>query len=173
MASTDMGPTFTPEVARATAEMQLQSLEYELPATKKVILAITNPDFRIDPKSRTAIEIASHLVTVDVQMLEDIANLKFEMEERHTEVPKTVDAMVEWYDKNLALAAVKVRSMTDEQLVTPINFFGMFNFPAFMYIAFAVKHSVHHRGFLAAYLRPMGSKVPSIYGPTADEPMQM
>ena len=30
--------------------------------------------------------------------------------------------------------------------------------------------AIHHRGQLSAYLRPMGSKVPSIYGPSADEP---
>jgi uncharacterized damage-inducible protein DinB len=29
---------------------------------------------------------------------------------------------------------------------------------------------VHHRGQLSTYLRPMGSKVPQIYGPSADEP---
>jgi uncharacterized damage-inducible protein DinB len=28
---------------------------------------------------------------------------------------------------------------------------------------------VHHRGQLAAYIRPMGGKVPSIYGPSGDE----
>jgi len=28
---------------------------------------------------------------------------------------------------------------------------------------------VHHRGQLSAYIRPMGGKVPSIYGPSADE----
>jgi uncharacterized damage-inducible protein DinB len=29
---------------------------------------------------------------------------------------------------------------------------------------------VHHRGQISTYLRPMGSTVPQIYGPTADEP---
>ena len=29
--------------------------------------------------------------------------------------------------------------------------------------------AVHHRGQLTTYLRPMGSKVPSIYGPSADD----
>jgi len=28
---------------------------------------------------------------------------------------------------------------------------------------------VHHRGQLSAYLRPMGGKVPAIYGPSADD----
>ena len=29
---------------------------------------------------------------------------------------------------------------------------------------------IHHRGQLSSYLRPMGAKVPSIYGPSADDP---
>lgn len=29
--------------------------------------------------------------------------------------------------------------------------------------------SIHHRGQLSTYLRPMGSKVPAIYGPSADD----
>jgi uncharacterized damage-inducible protein DinB len=33
-----------------------------------------------------------------------------------------------------------------------------------------MSHSIHHRGQLSAYLRPMGAKVPSIYGGSADEP---
>jgi hypothetical protein len=37
-----------------------------------------------------------------------------------------------------------------------------FEFPA------AGNHSIHQRGQLAAYLRGMGSKVPNIYGPSAD-----
>ena len=30
---------------------------------------------------------------------------------------------------------------------------------------------IHHRGQLSTYLRPLGSTVPQIYGPSADEPM--
>ena len=30
--------------------------------------------------------------------------------------------------------------------------------------------AIHHRGQLSAYLRPMGGKVPSIYGPSGDDP---
>ena len=43
-----------------------------------------------------------------------------------------------------------------------------FNWPAVRYIGFANNHSMHHRGQLAAYLRAMGSRVPNIYGPSAD-----
>ena len=30
--------------------------------------------------------------------------------------------------------------------------------------------AIHHRGQLSVYLRPMGGKVPSIYGPSGDDP---
>jgi uncharacterized damage-inducible protein DinB len=43
--------------------------------------------------------------------------------------------------------------------------------PAASLLIFANNHGIHHRGQLAAYLRAMGSTVPSIYGGSADEPM--
>lgn len=43
--------------------------------------------------------------------------------------------------------------------------------PAASFPGMANNHGVHHRGQLAAYLRAMGSKVPAIYGGSADEPM--
>ena len=67
------------------------------------------------------------------------------------------------------LGRFRVNAMTAEELLKPVDFFGMFNFPAAMYLNFLFGHSVHHRGELAVYLRPMGSKCPSIYGPSADE----
>jgi hypothetical protein len=33
--------------------------------------------------------------------------------------------------------------------------------------------AIHHRGQLSAYIRPMGGKVPSIYGPSGDDPMML
>jgi uncharacterized damage-inducible protein DinB len=44
--------------------------------------------------------------------------------------------------------------------------------PAAFYLQFLNNHSIHHRGELATYLRPMGSKVPQIYGGSYDEPFQ-
>ena len=72
---------------------------------------------------------------------------------------------------NLQLPA-DVEAMTAEQLLTPVNFFGVFNMPSVYYLGFLNNHSIHHRGELATYLRPMGSKVPSIYGGSYDEPFR-
>jgi uncharacterized damage-inducible protein DinB len=40
--------------------------------------------------------------------------------------------------------------------------------PVGQFLWFILFDAIHHRGQLAAYLRPMGGTVPSIYGPSAD-----
>jgi uncharacterized damage-inducible protein DinB len=169
MAAPQQGPS--KDFAVGYRDMVLQSLENEMQTTKKVIAAVSdhNRDFRLDPKSRTAWELAWHIATVDVQFLNEIAEGKFSMEPRFKEEPKTTAEMAEWYEKNFKAGMEKVRAMTPEQLVTVLNFYDAFHLPAFAYLSFCEKHSIHHRGQLAAYLRPMGSKVPSIYGGSADE----
>jgi uncharacterized damage-inducible protein DinB len=89
---------------------------------------------------------------------------------RFKQEPRDIADLVNWYETNFMRAANRVRAMTPEQLATPVDFMGVFKMPAVFYLAFVNNHGVHHRGQLAAFLRPMGSKVPSIYGGSADEP---
>jgi len=49
-----------------------------------------------------------------------------------------------------------------------IDLFGLMQMPGINFLSMAAKHSVHHRGQLSTYLRPMGGNVPGIYGPSAD-----
>jgi uncharacterized damage-inducible protein DinB len=67
----------------------------------------------------------------------------------------------------------KLKALPAENLTQTIKAFGVFELPAVMYLNFMLMHMAHHRGQLSSYLRPMGSKVPSIYGGSADEPFQM
>ncbi len=166
----------TPEFALGYRQLMLDGLGRELEITKKVIAAIpdSKSDYRPDPKARTAWELAWHLANTDVQFLNGIAGLNFTMESPKPEdKPKTVAEIVDWYDTNFKSASNRVAGLTADQLLTPVDFMGAFNFPVVFYLAFLNNHSIHHRGELATYLRPMGSKVPSIYGGSFDEPMQM
>jgi uncharacterized damage-inducible protein DinB len=168
-------PTITPEHAIASRDAMLRDLEQEMATTAKVVVAVPEDQartYRPDPKARTAWELAWHIVSTEVQMIEEIADMKFSMEPRYPAEPKTVAAMVAWYREHLPPALDRLRKLTGQQLITPVDFYGAFNFPDFVYITFVSKHSIHHRGQLAVYLRPMGSKVPSIYGGSADEPWQ-
>jgi uncharacterized damage-inducible protein DinB len=51
-----------------------------------------------------------------------------------------------------------------------VPWLGLRNDPAVAYLNIAIRHTVHHRGQLSAYLRPMGARVPAIYVASADEP---
>ena len=165
----------TPELAAGFREIMLDGVTRELETTKKVLSAIPDAkaQYRPDPNARTAWELAWHLANTDVQFLNGIADLKFNMDNPdEKDKPKTVAELVDWYDKNFKRAAERVRALTAEQLVTPIDFFGVFNLPAVSYLGFLNNHCIHHRGQLATYLRPMGAKCPSIYGGSYDEPWQ-
>jgi uncharacterized damage-inducible protein DinB len=164
----------TPQFAVAYREIMLDGLSREREITKKVLAAIPDnkSDYRPDPNARTAWELAWHLANTDIQFLDGVANMKFSMEGREHK-PKNVAELVQWYDENFTRGIGRVRSLAPEQLLTPVNFMGVFNFPALFYLGFLNNHSIHHRGELATYLRPMGSKVPSIYGGSYDEPFQM
>jgi len=169
-------PVPTPEFARAFCATMLDGLTNELEVTKKVIAAVPNDkrDYRPDPDARSAWELAWHLANTDVQFLDGIAELNFKMENpSEADKPKTIAEVVDWYDRNMKRAKARVAALTGEQLATPVNFMGAFNLPAFAYLGFLNNHSIHHRGQLATYLRPMGSKCPSIYGGSYDEPFRV
>lgn len=162
----------TPEMAQGIRAEKLESIRSEMAATAKVIRAIpeAKKEWKPDEKAKSAFELAWHIVSADVQMLHEVADLKFTMEERFPAKPTTVEGVAAWYEAELPKALDRVAAMTVEQCLTPVDFYGMFQYPAIVYTGFVEKHSIHHRGQLSVYLRPMGSKVPSIYGGSADEP---
>jgi uncharacterized damage-inducible protein DinB len=165
----------SPEFAAGIRETLLQWSAREVETTKKVLSAIPDhkANYRPDPNARTAWELACHLVSFDVHVLNGIGELKLGMDfPDEKSKPKTVAELVDWYDKNFKRAADRIRALTPEQLATPIDFLGAFSLPAVAYLAFFNNHRVHHRGQLTTYLRPMGSKCPSIYGASFDEPWQ-
>jgi len=164
----------SPEFALAYRAMMLDGILREAECTKKVIAAVPDAQshYKPDPHARTAKELAWHLANTDVQFLDGIADLNFAMNTPEHK-PQTSAEVMAWYDENLKRGVVRVAALTPEQLLTPINFFGVFNLPAVLYLGFLNNHSIHHRGELATYLRPMGSKVPSIYGGSYDEPFQV
>jgi uncharacterized damage-inducible protein DinB len=84
-----------------------------------------------------------------------------------------ISGIIKWYEETSPALIAELRDAPAEDLAEPVSFFGLFNYPAVTYLGFLVGHTVHHRGQLSTYLRPMGGKVPCIYGGSADEPFQM
>jgi uncharacterized damage-inducible protein DinB len=73
-----------------------------------------------------------------------------------------------WYEKEFSANLQRLQQLKDEDLLKIVDFRGMFQLPAVLYLNFILKHTIHHRGQLSMYLRPMGAKVPSIYGESYD-----
>lgn len=76
-------------------------------------------------------------------------------------------------DKAVATARQALQSTTDAHLETPWRLLAggqvAFEQPRHQVIRDTFLHSAHHRGQMTVYLRLLGSKVPSVYGPTADD----
>jgi uncharacterized damage-inducible protein DinB len=162
--------------ARFLVDYFAKQIEQESATTAKVLAAVSagDRDYRPDPKSRSAWELAVHIATSDVWFLKSIAeaNFAFDMEAYKQQEAqfKTVDDVVAFYQSAIPERLNALRAVPIEKLVEPVDFFGMMTAPSASFLGMANNHAIHHRGQLAAYLRPMGSKVPSIYGGSADEP---
>jgi uncharacterized damage-inducible protein DinB len=169
-----MSQGLSPEFALGYRAMMLDGVVREAELTKKVIAAIPDEksDYKPDANARSAKELAWHLANSDIQFLDGIADLNFNTMQNPEHKPQTSAEVVAWYSENIARGVARVQALTAEQLMTPVNFFGVFDLPVVLYLGFLNNHSIHHRGQLAMYLRPMGAKVPSIYGGSYDEPFQ-
>jgi uncharacterized damage-inducible protein DinB len=167
-----------PQQAKFLVDQYATLMEGEFPATVKVLAAVKDDtrEYKPDEKSRSAWELATHLATSDVWFLDSIIKGDFTFDPEAAKQAesqfRTVNDIVEFYKKTFPAKLQEVRTMSPDKLTRTVDFFGLFKSPAVAMMGFANNHGIHHRGQLAAYLRAMGSRVPAIYGGSADEPFQ-
>ncbi|MGD0497954.1 MAG: DinB family protein [Bryobacteraceae bacterium] len=163
--------SLTAEQAKALADYTLADYQNELATTKRVIGAIPagQESYTPDAKSTKALDLAWHIASAEWFFLNSISEGKFASgESGRPEHIRSAKDVVAWYDENVPPALERTGRLSGEHLAKDIDFFGKMQAPAAVYLTLMVKHGVHHRGQLSAYLRPMGAKVPGIYGPSGD-----
>lgn len=152
----------------------LQFWEKEAAATRAVISRIPEgSDYRPDPKSRPAREIAWLIVREEIVLVEGLE--KGALDWTDVPAPATMKEVLETYDSHHNTLTNKLDALLPALWERKVPFLyqgqevmsetGYGNAWGFLF------DIVHHRGQLSTYLRPMGAKVPQIYGPSADEPM--
>jgi uncharacterized damage-inducible protein DinB len=161
-----------PKVAKTVAEFLVADFTNEMQSTLRVIEAVPNShlDYRPDAKSKTCLGLVRHITLEDEWLLNCIAKGVFTPPPDDSDacgIMSPADAAARYKEK-VPAALDRVSGMSGEKLTTVIDMFGMIKAPGVNFLAIATKHSVHHRGQLSTYLRPMGGKVPGIYGPSAD-----
>lgn len=150
--------------------MLMPALKNESRITKTVIEAIPldKGDYRPDPISKTAMGLASHIVQVELMFLKAITAGEFTYGGKLPEEIQNSAELAAWYGQEFDAVFEQLGQLSGEQLVKVVDFRGVFQYPAVMFVPFALHHSVHHRGQLSMYLRPMGAKVPAMYGESHD-----
>lgn len=149
----------------------LGMLKNESGITRTLIAAVPNVhlDYRPDPHAMTANELLRHIAGADNLFLKTIVNGVFTPGSvKIPEAANSPQAVAEWYAAEHARNLDAVSALTGEQLIRMVDFRGLFERPAFFFLQFGLSHVIHHRGQLSTYLRPMGSRVPAIYGESYD-----
>jgi uncharacterized damage-inducible protein DinB len=116
----------------------------------------------------SGLQLAAHLASAEAFFLKGVIDGAFNWGPPDLKTPAEV---VAWYDEHVPGLLDQAAALPAEKFAQKIKF-AVFELPAVEYLALSLKHGIHHRGQLSAYLRPMGGKVPSIYGPSADESLQ-
>ena len=140
----------------------------ESKTTRNVIARIPEgSEYRPDPKSRTAREIAWQIVCEEKMLIEALESGKTDW--APPPMPPTMAEFLEAYEAQRAGMAARLQSVPQPRWNGTLEFFGRER-PALPLAWSFLLDIVHHRGQITTYLRPMGSTVPQIYGPSADEP---
>jgi uncharacterized damage-inducible protein DinB len=148
--------------------------EREATATRKVIARIPEgSDYRPDPKSRTAREIAWLIVREEILLGEGLSRGRMEWAE--VPPPATMKEILDTYDRDHEALTKTLRELDAAKWGerVPFTFQGkeIMNETGYENAWSFLFDIIHHRAQISTYLRPMGSTVPQIYGPSADEPM--
>jgi len=146
----------------------------ELPAFVRVLKAVPEGhlDYRPDPKARTAGQLAWVMPAEEAALISLLDTGSVEWKEQTP--PSSAAQIVAAYERNVAAVDERLAKLDEAGWQKKVKFLmgGAVVWEdtlAEMVWGFLFD-AVHHRGQLSTYLRPMGGKVPSIYGPSADDP---
>ncbi len=148
----------------------------ERPAFLRVLKAIPRQklDYRPDPKARTAAELAWLLATGEAALVSLIDSGLVEWKE--SPPPSGVETIVVAFERDSASVNERLERLSDAAWEKKVRLLmggaGAWEDALSQMVWGFLFDAIHHRGQLSTYLRPMGGKVPSIYGPSADDPGQ-
>ena len=146
-------------------------MKNESRTTRSVLAAVPNAnlDYRPDPSAKSANELLRHIASADNWFIKSVVDGVFvPASVKIPEDVKTPAEVLAWYEAEHAKNFEAVTQMSGERLSQMMDFFGLFKNQAFAFLQVGIHHTIHHRGQLSTYLRPMGGKVPAIYGESYD-----
>ena len=146
----------------------------EYPRFLKVLEAVPDGglDWRPEPKARTTRELVGHLLGHEQDLVElaDDGTIHHRMVVPFTNMAEAI----ELYKEAHAQLEARLAGLSDDAWGRTAQMFVgehmAWEGATYEMMWGFLFDAIHHRGQLSTYLRPMGSKVPAIYGPSADDP---
>jgi len=157
----------------AFKEQILNFRRLEFATTIKVLRAYPEDKLEMRPaeKSRTARELIVTFIREEF-VCRGAMRGDLSLADSPKSIPDGLHEMLEMLNQIHNEVQETIAQAGDEQLSRIIDFYG-FQIRAIDALWAELHDQIHHRGQFSVYLRLAGAKVPSIYGPTADEPMGM
>ena len=154
-------------------EYYIQCFDAEAPTFIRVMKAVPSDKAAYTPHPRST--AAGDLVWLLAAELHDACELIDSGEVNYVQKPApAVPESIAAFEKNAAALRTRLAKVDDAKWDSParLKMDGkvMWEAPLGDMLFGFLFDAVHHRGQLSSYLRPMGAKVPSIYGPSADDP---
>jgi uncharacterized damage-inducible protein DinB len=159
----------------STREFFAERFKIERPGFEKVIRALPSDqlDYRPDPRNSAAGDIA-FFMAMELKWLVDVFDAgEIRRDPKPPERPQSTQEIAAEYERQAAELEKRLATMDEAQWNRDAQmYFGdklMRTMRAGDVAWMFLFDAIHHRGQLTAYLRPMGGKVPAVYGPSADE----
>lgn len=173
MSCVGLGPRgFREAISLTNREFYLERRKAEQPAFLKVLRAL--PPDRLDYTPHERSPSARQLVWTLASELRSCLDVVREgRAEWKSDPAPPLDEMLRFFEQWSNELVERVAAVSDQAWEHPAQFFfngkQVSEQPAGSFLWMVHFDAIHHRGQLSAYLRPMGAKVPAIYGPSADE----
>ncbi len=160
-------------------EQILTELRQEAATTRKMLERVPQASFEWQPheKSMTLGRLASHVAGLYGTWLKaTLSQDEFDLADSLPLKAENVSDILEAFDQNVSAAIELLQAHSDERLFTTWRLKRggqvLFEMPRWAVLrSMVINHIIHHRGQLSVYLRLLNVPLPSVYGPTADEPM--
>jgi uncharacterized damage-inducible protein DinB len=161
-----------PTDAKFLLSFLLPQLRAEHAVTLRIFAAVPAGagEYRPSEKSMSAFELARHIAWCELWFLDAVVHGRFEEIAAPPVTATTCQDIAHWYAESFNRLVALLEGFSGEELAKKVDYIGLRHDPAVAYLNIAIRHTVHHRGQLSTYLRPMGAAVPAIYVESADEP---
>jgi uncharacterized damage-inducible protein DinB len=154
----------------------LPELDQEMATTRRLLERVPSDqgEWKPHPKSFALGHLAQLVATMPGWLTRMLKDTKIDLAAGDGYSLETTETLLDVFDRNVREARQALESATDEDYAVQWSLMMgekvLMTQPRRDAVRQTINHLVHHRGQLTVYLRLLDVPIPSIYGPTADEP---